>query len=194
MKIPNDKDIAFTRAKPEHAAAAALLIYDTDPPLWNYIFSNNREAAVDFFKHQWTDENGPFRYSLCAAAVKGQKLLGIQLGQDHLRIKLHAEAEILNRFKYINYLMPPILEGVYYITFLSVDPEVRNRGLGGQLLLHAFAMARQAGYTSCQLDAFRGNRAVAFYERHGMEILSEHRVLPLIKYGVPANYRMEKIL
>ncbi|MCJ7774218.1 MAG: GNAT family N-acetyltransferase [Desulfobacterales bacterium] len=195
MASLNLKDIQIKPATQKQGADAAPLIYATDPALWNYIFNNDHRAALDFFSTQFKLEDSPFRYSLCTAAINGKKLMGIELGRDYsTSMKIQADSQIMDRFKYLLYLIPPIPKGVYYITFLSTVPDARNIGLGGKLLLNAFERAHKAGYKSCQLDVFSDNRAVVFYQHHGMQILSESRVLPLEKFGVHSHYRMEKVL
>lgn len=191
----NVEDIQFKQAVPEQATIIAPLIYDTDPALWNYIFSNKYQAAIDFFSQQFTEEDSPFRYSLCTTAMSGKTLIGIELGRDYLTFgKIQTDKQIKRHFKYLLYLIPPIPKGVYYITFLAADPNARNMYMGSKLLNNAFNRAHKAGYASCHLDVSSDNRAVAFYQRHGMQILSESRVIHLENHGVHSHYRMEKIL
>ncbi|MCP3963749.1 MAG: GNAT family N-acetyltransferase [bacterium] len=98
------------------------------------------------------------------------------------------------RMTNLAHLTPPIPEGVYYVQFLSVAPGLRGRGLGERLLRIAFERAREQGYEACQLDVVSDNRAVGFYQRMGMEILTEGRVLALEQCGVHSHYRMVKVL
>ena len=53
---------------------------------------------------------------------------------------------------------------------LWVDPELRGRGLGSQLLLQAEQQAKAAGAHSVVLDTFDW-QAEGFYLRHGYEVL-----------------------
>jgi hypothetical protein len=53
---------------------------------------------------------------------------------------------------------------------------------------------RSQGKRVCELDVAIDSRAVAFYKRLGMEIISEVRVLPLERHGVAPHYRMVKKL
>jgi len=77
---------------------------------------------------------------------------------------------------------------------LASARDARGRGVGAQLHGAVFDRARRNGYRVCQLDVASDNPAVRFYERMGMEILSESRVRPLQKHGVANHYRIIKTL
>jgi ribosomal protein S18 acetylase RimI-like enzyme len=95
---------------------------------------------------------------------------------------------------YVPFLVPPFPADAYYILHLASAPFVRGRGVGARLLKAAFERARRDGLRICQLDVASDNPAVRFYERMGMEILSESRVVPLQEHGIASHYRMVKNL
>ncbi len=54
---------------------------------------------------------------------------------------------------------------------LDVDPQHRNRGIGGALLDYADAEARQQGYRLMSLTTTTINPARRLYERHGFGVV-----------------------
>lgn len=136
-------------------------------------------------------------------------LLGIELGYDaktqadvardtgrHASQMLTPEqfAHLREAVSYVHYLVPPVPGDAYYVLHLASAADARGRGVGARLLAAAFERARGNGYRICQLDVASDNVAVRFYQRMGMEILSESRVLPLQQHGIASHYRMVKDL
>ena len=58
-----------------------------------------------------------------------------------------------------------------YLHLLAVDPDACRQGLGGELLDHGLAAARDAGLVAC-LDTMNPAN-VPFYEAHGMSVRHE---------------------
>lgn len=204
-----ERDVQLGPATPEQAEAAAPLMYDTDPALLGYMYSDGYEAALQFFAIEWRQERSLMSFSHCTAAVSGDSLLGIELGydrktQEELMSKTGVNGaasltgeglgRLLEVVGYLPYLMPPIGEESYYVWFLSIHPSARGQGLGSRLLNNAFEEARMQDKRLCELDVASDSRAVAFYERMGMKVLSEARVLPMERHGVAPHYRMVKDL
>jgi ribosomal protein S18 acetylase RimI-like enzyme len=205
----DSNEVQLEPALPRQAVSAAVLIFDTDPALWNCLFSNDLRSALRFFEEEWQAEESVFGHSLGTTATLDGGLMGIELGFDRAtreryqsgtgrRGRACLSPETLKGFRangrYVPYLIPPTPKEVYYVQFLSIAPQVRGRGLGSRLLGNAFARAKQQGYKACQLDVSSDNQAVAFYLRMGMEILSESRVIRLEERGVHSHYRMVKAL
>ncbi len=71
-----------------------------------------------------------------------------------------------------------------YVDDLVTDEAVRSSGVGGALLGHLRARARQRGCRSLTLDSgTRRERAHAFYFREGLTITSFHFAAPLLPAG-----------
>lgn len=66
-------------------------------------------------------------------------------------------------------LLGDVCAGWFAIHVLWVDPELRDQGLGSQLLLEAEQQAKAAGAHSVVLDTFDW-QAEGFYLRHGYEV------------------------
>ncbi len=202
-------EVLLGPAVPNQATAAASLIFDADPDLWNCLFSDDVSSALRYFEEEWQAEESVYRYAHCTGATLRGELLGIEFGLDRSTQKREGpgtgkrgdacfSAETLKEFegmtRYLHYLIPAVPEEVYYLQFLSVAPQVRGHGLGGRLLRNAFECAKREGYKACHLDVSSDSPAVEFYRHMGMEILSESRVTPFEKRGVKSHYRMVKAL
>ena len=203
------QEIVLEPATREQADAVAPLLYDTDPHLFGHFFGGDQELALHYFAAQWRQERSLFSYGYGTVAAARGALVGIELGYDG---KTQADvtrdtgryaAQILTpeqmvhlreAVSYVPFLVPPVPNHVYYVMHLASARNARGRGVGAQLLEAAFDRARRNSYRVCQLDVASDNPAVRFYERMGMDILSESRVLPLQRHGVTSHYRMVKEL
>jgi ribosomal protein S18 acetylase RimI-like enzyme len=208
--VPAADCVDLAPADGAHAQLAARLIFDTDPHLFEFWFARDRELALDYFADQWPRAGGVFSHVHATAAREGGELLGIEHGIDvktqraqwaqtlpATKQSLSAQqfAQLLDAFRWMPYLIPPIPEDAYYVQHLAVVPELRGRGVGARLLEHAFEKATRAAYRSVHLDVVADSPAVRFYRRMGMEVLSETRVPRLAAdYEVSAHLRMTKSL
>jgi ribosomal protein S18 acetylase RimI-like enzyme len=203
------QDLVLEPATRDQAEAAAPLMYDTDPHLFGYFFANDYELALRYFAAEWRQERSLFSHRHCTVAVARGALLGIELGYDaktqadvardtggHAAQILTPEerAHLREAVSYVRYLVPPVPDHAYYVLHLASAPDARGRGVGAMLLEAAFDRARRNGYGVCQLDVASDNPAVRFYQRMGMQVLSESRVLPLQQHGIASHYRMVKDL
>ncbi len=205
----NPDGITLSPARADQAEDAARLVYETDPHLWDCFFPGDFGLFLAFLARQWREERSLYSHTNAVAAIAGGRLVGLELGYDRERLdRISADTvrlarEILSpgafrRYAeiggYTRYLMPPVPNRAYYVLFLATDPGVRRKGIGETLLTGAFERARGQGQEACHLDVAGDNPAVRFYQRLGMEILSESRVLPLEERGVPSHFRMTRRL
>jgi ribosomal-protein-alanine N-acetyltransferase len=59
-----------------------------------------------------------------------------------------------------------------HLLAIATHPDVRRRGIGGQLLAHLIALGRERGSSLITLEVRKGNRpAVALYERAGFAVV-----------------------
>ncbi|MDP2675533.1 MAG: GNAT family N-acetyltransferase [Dehalococcoidia bacterium] len=65
----------------------------------------------------------------------------------------------------------PSPAGALHIGELDVDPRYRNRGIGGALLSHVEAEAREQGCRLMSLTTHMANPARRLYERHGFRVV-----------------------
>ena len=205
----NESDVYIQQAKPDQAKLAAPLIYDTDPALFDYLFIDGYEVALEYFEKEWRQKQSIHSFSLCSVAMKEDTLVGIELGYNRKteqEYKPHTgktgissltpegTETLIDRDSYSQHLFPPIPDDAYYILFLSTHNTIRDQGLGSRLLANAYDKARKRGYRTCELDVASDSKAVGFYLKMEMNILSETRVIPLEEYKIPSHYRMVKEL
>jgi ribosomal protein S18 acetylase RimI-like enzyme len=69
---------------------------------------------------------------------------------------------------------PPLQSppGAVYIDWAWTAPEMRSRGVGGALFVHAMTWAQEAGYASCMVDYMTASRAAAFWRNLGFRPVS----------------------
>jgi ribosomal protein S18 acetylase RimI-like enzyme len=202
--------IELAPARPENHAIAWKLIYETDPGLFEYYFSNDLELMESCLSNWWQRSEGWFSHASCNAATYSGSLAGIEIGftredfQKHTRPSFYYAKETMNRAafehfsdvfrNYVPYLFPFIPRDAYYVQNLAVKTEMRRQGLGKALLNAAFHRAKEKGLKSCQLDVMSDSIAVDFYQKMGMEVLAITRMPYLEKnYGIPMHYRMRRM-
>ena len=198
-------------AKPGSYEIAWKLIYDTDPNLFDYYFSNDRELMESCLSNWWQRSDGWFSHSSCNAAIYNGSLVGIEIGftredfQEHTRPTFYYARETMSRAafehfsnafrNYVPYLFPFIPKDAYYVQSLATKTEIRGQGVGKLLLNNAFNRAKEMGLASCQLDVVSDSIAVNFYRKLEMEVLAVTRVPYLEKeYGISMHYRMRRML
>lgn len=199
----------LTSAQGADAAAAAELIYRTDPGVWDYLFRGDRAAFDRFATGLWERPDNNFSHSESVMVRDDDgSAIALEMGyrggavEFELRRAMRAAATellpeadlaaLLEQARDIDYLAPYIPDDAYYLHFLSVLPEARGRGLGGELLHRAFERAADLGCDSVHLDVYTTNPAVALYRAHGFRIAVESRFPH--KDGLPPHYRMVRPL
>ena len=196
-------------ATPDAYEIAWKLIYDTDPGLFEYYFSNDMELLESCLSNWWQRSDGWFSHASCKAAIYNGSLVGIEIGftredfQEHTRPTFYYAKETMGRAafehfsnafrNYVPYLCPIIPKDAYYVQSLAAKAEIRGQGVGKLLLNNAFSHAKEMGLASCQLDVVSDSIAVNFYRKMGMEVLAVTRVPYLEKeHGISMHYRMRK--
>ena len=190
-------------ARPDTYEIAWKLIYDTDPEIFEYYFSDDLELMESCLSNWWQQSEGWFSHALCTAATYNGSLVGIEIGftreryREHLRPTFYYARETMNRAAYehfsdafknfVPYLFPYIPGDAYYVQTLAVKAEMRGQRIGQTLLNAAFNRAIEKDLKNCQLDVASDSIAVDFYRKMGMEVLSSTRVPYLEKnYGISA--------
>jgi len=87
----------------------------------------------------------------------------------------------------------PLPAGALHVVELHVAPERRGQGIGGRLLEHAEACARERGATRLVLSTMTTNPARGLYERHRYRVTAERSVRGYRAItGSPGRVLMEK--
>jgi ribosomal protein S18 acetylase RimI-like enzyme len=102
---------------------------------------------------------------------------------------------LLPRLKARGRVQPKRPPGSYHIAEVDVDPSLRNRGIGGALLDHAEAEARQGAFALMSLTTTTINPARRLYERHGFGVVETKTDASYEKYtGIEGRHLMIKDL
>jgi ribosomal protein S18 acetylase RimI-like enzyme len=102
---------------------------------------------------------------------------------------------ILPRFRARARVQPKTPDGAFHIAELDVAPAFRNRGIGGALLDHAEAEARESGYAQMSLTTTTINPARRLYERHGFSVIQTLTDTDYERYtGIEGRHLMVKEL
>lgn len=203
-------DVRLQPATTDNPELAAELIYETDPHIFGYMHGYDRALARRHLGRQWQQPAGLFSHKHATVAVHEGCMVGLLIGfaqsvrmaavEPFLQCALASmndeELEYMTNWRALGgpFLIPAVPPDGYYLQNLATIPEARGRGIGEQLLRHAFELAGAADCRSVHLDLFADNPAIRLYRRFGMEVMVETRVPPLAARGVPAHYRMIKML
>ena len=196
-----------SQGRPHDAKAAAALLYDSDPPYYDF-WLGSQDLALTILAALWQQSAGAYSavniqvvhdsVGLAALFSAYPAAFENSLAQ-HSEVALkavHTDAlAMLQRESQLAYLFPRIPDDAWYLRTLAVAAERRGAGLGAQLLRHVEQQARDQGYSLLLTDVDSGNpRAVRFYQRAGFEILVETKVTRLLAHRLPASLRMAKYL
>lgn len=187
------------------APIAARLVYDSDPPYYDFWFGSSPAALASLEKlwqapagsyshrsaHVW-HQNGKFlalAFHYVAAEQAKLALADVQ-EQGRLRGDFHL---LQQREAMLAWLFPHVPDNVWYLRTLAVDAASRGQGIGSRILEEIVTVALTHGAQALHTDVDSANRgAVRFYEAQGFELLAETRVPALASYRLPASYRMSK--
>ena len=202
-------DITISKAEPIDPEVAAMLTYDTAPPVYDYMFSGDREVMLGFLSDAWQKPDGIWSHSTCTSATRDGSLLGINVGftaeslhENVMTTMGHAEegltqsmfARMADLMGWFPYLSPPVPEDAFCIISLAVKDGLRGQGVGRMLIEDTFSTAKSDGFDSCHLDVLSTSPAVEFYKAVGMEHYSISQVPALDEYSIPPFNRMVKPL
>lgn len=193
--------------QPHDAKAAAALLYDSDPPYYDF-WLGSQDLALTILAALWQRSAGAYSavniqvvhdsvgFAALFSAYPAAFENSLTQHSEAVLKAVHADAlAMLQRENQLAYLFPRIPDDAWYLRTLAVAAERRGAGLGAQLLCHVEQQARDQGYSLLLTDVDSGNpRAVRFYQRAGFEILVETKVTRLLAHRLPASLRMAKYL
>jgi len=189
----------------EDAAALAPLVYVSGAEMFEYLFTTRRCAAQDFLRAALHDGRGLLGWPYHCVALHEARIVAsmalydtadlTRLAQQTLWQYLRLShpfyaARVLLRVLRLGAVQPYPPPGGLYIAHLSVDADLRGRGIGRQLLEHALQRARARGHAYCMLDVAQDNvAACALYASCGFVAIGPPLVSPR-DAGVPHSLRM----
>ena len=185
------------------------LVYSTGPSSYDYYFQTR--AVFDMVvSRSWNMPGTLFAQDVCHLALDGEKLAGFLLSFEASEFRPRGDAlapvwtdlfeaglmdeagfaDFLERAENARWLNPETRPGVYYIHAVAAHPDHIGRGVGGALLQKTVDLAREAGFSTIELDVLSDNPAVRFYHSRGFEIVAETKAPKPFAAGVPVEYRM----
>lgn len=200
--------IILRPATPGDARAAAPLIREAGPAMFDRVFGPRPADAVRFFERLFARSDVPFSYQTALVATLGEEVVGLALAAP-------AQARRRNSWRML-YLLPryrgllaplrllpvarafwsatsPPPQEAYYLSILAVRPDQRGRGIGGLLLESVDRQASEAGCPMICLHAERDNiGARRFYARHGYQVTAEHLTPHAARWGISGFMALRK--
>lgn len=198
--------LAFSAAGlPDDAGQAARLIYESDPPYYDFWFGSI-DAALSCLDKLWRLPEGSYSHQSCQVWRKDAKVMALAchypvaaetalaLTDARVQGQLRGDlAQLQQRDALLAWLFPRVPDDVWYLRTLAVDASLRQMGTGAQILAVIVSAARAHGARALQTDVDSANHgAVRFYTRHGFEIIAETRVPALEAYHLPVSLRMSR--
>ena len=193
------------------AAAVASLIFDTSHEMLVFMFGD-RHTAEQALARLSRRVSGHFAYRHATLALRGDEVLGLELGYDAAQLERQALPGALWLLlstpprlwwhlartvgRVVDGYVPKPSPDAYYINNLGVVPKCRGQGIGEALLKQVLARSAAAGYAAVELDVTRPNAgAIRFYRRQGFVEVSESGSRALeTRYGLPWLVRMRHSL
>jgi ribosomal protein S18 acetylase RimI-like enzyme len=200
--------VVIRPALPPDGNAVAELVVETPGGLVEIV--GDSAAALRMARAAFRSPRSAFSHRRCLVAEEGGMVVGqiVRLpGSEWRRLRVGtglvmlraagvgSGVRLLWRGPVEERLMPPVRRDTLYVASLSVRPENRGKGIGGQLLRRAIDEAPGLGLRAVALDvAARNEGAIRFYRRHGFGLVEERRTPP--RRGLPAggSIRMERSL
>jgi ribosomal protein S18 acetylase RimI-like enzyme len=173
-------------ARPADADLAVAMLRASMGGLANYLFDGARRPMNEYLSGMYTLSGHRFSWSYSHVGENQGEAVGLLLcypGRDLGRLQLAFLRRFPSRFGWADTLRlvlrslpllnaPEALADEYYVSNLSVRPELRRRSFGAQLMSFAEQQARKAGLSKCALAVDIANRdAIRLYERLGYTIV-----------------------
>ncbi len=188
---PINADLLIRDARPEDTGPIAELIYSSGPDLYDYLFSTRKTSALAFIEREFASGRGFCGYANVTVAILSGKVVGTGCFFDRAAYYRLTGGTVMNslgvfglagtlsniwRSRHTSRLLKPPCPGELYLASFGVDAALRGQGIGGRMIGHQVAWARDQGYRSFGLDvAVTNARGQALYERLGLRVVEEKR-------------------
>lgn len=135
------------------------------------------ERLRPLFRQAWRDGEN-WRQTTLAIDHTGAVVGLVQTGRSATRITARVvfaavralgwrAMRLPHRLRIFDSVSPGKPDGAFVVSELHVQPELRGRGIGREILDHAETIARDGGYEQVALDTYTTNPARRLYERAG---------------------------
>jgi GNAT superfamily N-acetyltransferase len=139
-------------------------------------------TPVDIVASELEQNCYPYTFRSVIVAECGSLIVGMALSfpahyhtiTDQMRNFFPAD-----RLEHFKHFFTTRVEGSYYLDALCVDERFRKQGIGGKLIDLTAARARQEGFSSLSLIAFRDNTSARrLYEKKGFSVVKPVELKP----------------
>jgi ribosomal protein S18 acetylase RimI-like enzyme len=184
--------VTIRPAQPGDVALAAPLILSAGPAAFNFVFSHRtRMDAEGFIAHAFKSDRGEFSWRYHRVAELNGEVVGTAVGYTGTMARqflwpavghilhcygLAGAARVIRRGLQIEkIIVPPSRADMFYIGNVAVQPTLRGRGIGQQIMEYMHEEGRRLKATVCALDVSAENpRAEALYARMGYRVVKEN--------------------
>ena len=188
MSVMQDA-VEIRMAQPDDEGPIAELMYSSGPDIYNYLFATRKKMPQDFIRHEFLSGSGFCGYPNVTVAILDGRVVGTGCFYDRQRYErlvkgtgkniftffgVMGAMPVMWRTRHSGSIMKTPRDGELYLANFGVDPAMRSKGIGSQMIRHTLAEARQQGYRTFGLDVSVANpRGQALYERLGMKMVRE---------------------
>lgn len=173
----------IVKALPCHHKEAGLLIHQSGPAAFEYIFHRSHGPSVkEYLCEQFQSEKTMFSHHHHLIWEEDGKAIGtIGLFTKKLHDQLFFQnagsifkhygiRSIVKGLKFERYLVKPPRKHKYYIGHIAVAKEHRGKGIARKLIVNAETQAKQQGFSTLALDVASQNyNALGLYELLGFK-------------------------
>lgn len=184
------ENLAFRSAKPEDAAAAGPLIYETFPKVATFLIGlGSEERAKAIITRLFAMPGHRFSYEVTQFATFEGRIIGLMVtypGKMHRKLDRKLDRLVLKQYRLRGKLVlalrawpmmwiKEVSRDEYLVGNLAVRGRYRGKGAGSVMLSHVEEIAMAAGYSKIALRvAIENQSAQKFYERLGYKTVSIH--------------------
>jgi len=175
-------------ATPQHAQSASVLIHQSGPAAFDYIFDSRHGPDIQcFLRHEYRNPGTMFSFKHHFVYLENDQVVGTLAMFDkssHNKTFLANALAIFQNYGWrsivkglkfeLKLVMAP-KKGCLYISHIAVDNEHQGKGIARQLIQYASEQAVKQGYNRLSLDvAAKNQRAKSLYLGLDFKVLTTH--------------------
>lgn len=174
-------DVLYRAARKDDAREIAALFRISSEGVADYVWTTLQDdypglSLIEIGERRYQRENTDFSYQNCLMVEVDGAIAGM--------MHSYAMPDVIEPLpEDFDPVLRPAAEleipGSLYISGLALQPDYRNRGLGGAMLGKAHDRARGMGLAQISLLVFEANEgAVRLYKRHGFREIDRRTLVP----------------